>query len=96
MKAIRVAGGNAYAASSYGYPLCAVFEYTTCVLKSGEVSFGPGRLLAGPFRSRAKAERIGRQLASERGVEFREGYGSLRGKRVNVSSSVMVKGGRNE
>lgn len=89
MRAIRIACGSAYVASSYGYPVVGVFEYATRVLRNGETAFGPGEMIAGPFRSRREAERIARQEAARRGVPYREGYGTLCGERVSTSHSPL-------
>ena len=45
----------------------------------GGVTYRATGVVAGPYRSRAKAERGGRRLAGEHHATFRPGFGSLHG-----------------
>lgn len=91
MQVIKVACANHYVASSVGYHYVGVFLYSSRVLKNGKVTFGPGKLIAGPFRSQTKAEKIGKQKSEEMKVEFVSGYGSMYGKNCTVSNKAMIR-----
>lgn len=83
MKIVKVHCGSAHVkgkAREYAYFVASVFE--THETKEGSLIWINTGISTNPRRSFSKAEREGRELASEHGCDFKSGYGSLHNKKV--------------
>lgn len=83
MKAVRVCSGSGQvkgSARKYAYFIARLFEGHR--REDGVWTYRATNNFVGPFRSQAKTEREGRELAEDEGATFVEGYGSLHGVEV--------------
>lgn len=83
MKAVKVCSGSGLvrgSARKYPYFIARLFEGHR--REDGVWIYQPAKTYVGPYRSQAKAEREGKELAAEEGAIFVEGYGSLNNMEV--------------
>jgi hypothetical protein len=79
--AVRVASGSAFVkgkARRYPYVIARLYR-PAARKKDGKITYRASDVMAGPFRSRAKADRAAVTLASEHRARLIPGYGSLHG-----------------
>ncbi len=82
-KVVRVHCGSAYVAGKarrYRYVIAQLF--VPQARQDGVVTYRSTGIVAGPYRSDAKAEQAARELAVSHGAEYMPGYGSFHGRRA--------------
>lgn len=90
MKAVRVCSGSGQVkgkARNYPYFIARLFEGHR--RSDGVWTYRATDTFVGPFRSKAKTEREGKELANGEDATFVEGYGSLHN--VEVPAPVVAK-----